>query len=336
MNQPSDVSPSTDTLPSAAPAASADAAPARNDEPRPSADRGRRGGNNDRRRGAGGQRGPRGPNNPDRQGSGVMQAALQGLDIRTVSASAADPRPARGQRQNAPAAKEPRWRHPLLEQLAQWHPTLFGAQLQALKRGIFHDLMAAHSFLDKDQLKQALALHTRSTRYLNVVAQGGQRHDLQGQPVETLAPEHVYHALHEAFRRRKPRDGEDLQAKLVRRIAIAYQASGLARADYDALVRGRDEAANALLDQAFASVAERDAKAEALARAFAASGVSLEQFAEMYAMPLRAVQQALARAEQLSAAAQAVPETNEVKEVKEASQAEETTGTTEATEAKDA
>lgn len=228
-----------------------------------------------------------------------MQQALAGLDMRSLETQAAPPprqRPGSGGGTKPPQ----RWRHPLLEQLAQWHPALFGEQLLPLKRGIFHDLMAAHSFLDKDQLKQALALHTRSTRYLNAVAQGGQRHDLQGQPVEALAAEHVYHALHEAFRRRKPREGEDLQAKLVRRIAIAYQASGLTRADYDSLVRGRDEAANALLDQAFASVAERDAKAEALARAYAASGVSIEQFAEMYAMPLRAVQQALARAAQLA------------------------------------
>lgn len=145
--------------------------------------------------------------------------------------------------------------------------------------------MAAHGeAIDKDALKLALAIHTRSTRYLNAVAQGMKRHDLQGQAVEDMAPEHVHHALLEVFRRRKPRDGEDLTATLRRRIAQAFEASGLTREAYDALVRGRDDKANALLDEAFAEVAERDAKAEALARAFEASGATPEQFADMYGM----------------------------------------------------
>ena len=87
--------------------------------------------------------------------------------------------------------------------------------------------MAAHGeAIDKDALKLALAIHTRSTRYLNAVAQGMKRHDLQGQAVEDMAPEHVHHALLEVFRRRKPRDGEDLTATLRRRIAQAFEASG--------------------------------------------------------------------------------------------------------------
>ena len=200
-------------------------------------------------------------------------------------------------------APQPRRTHPLLEQLAGWYPQLFGAQFLPLKRGIFHDLMAAHAeAIDKDALKLALSIHTRSTRYLNAVALGLKRHDLQGQSVEDMAPEHVHHALLEVFRRRKPRDGEDLQATLRRRIAQAFEASGLTREAYDALVRGRDEKANALLDEAFAEVAEHDAKAEALARAFEASGATPEQFADMYGMDARAVQRALARARQLRGA----------------------------------
>ena len=195
------------------------------------------------------------------------------------------------------SAPQPRRTHLLLEQLAGWYPHLFGAQFLPLKRGIFHDLMAAHGeAIDKDALKLALAIHTRSTRYLNAVAQGMKRHDLQGQAVEDMAPEHVHHALLEVFRRRKPRDGEDLQATLRRRIAQAFEASSLTREAYDALVRGRDDKANALLDEAFAEVAERDAKAEALARAFEASGATPEQFADMYGMDRRAVTQSLARA----------------------------------------
>lgn len=208
---------------------------------------------------------------------------------------AAQAAPATAEPANA-GKPQPRRTHPLLEQLAGWYPQLFGAQFLPLKRGIFHDLMAAHAeAIDKDALKLALSIHTRSTRYLNAVAQGMKRHDLQGQPVEDMAPEHVHHALLEVFRRRKPRAGEDLQATLRRRIAQAFEASGLTREAYDALVRGRDEKANALLDEAFAEVAERDAKAEALARAFEASGATPEQFADMYGMDRRSVTQALAR-----------------------------------------
>ncbi|RYF26186.1 MAG: Fertility inhibition FinO [Comamonadaceae bacterium] len=205
--------------------------------------------------------------------------------------------PAGGQPGKGPAAQGPRRTHPALEQLAGFYPHLFGAQFLPLKRGIFQDLQDAHpGVFEKEELKAALGIHTRSTRYLQVVAEGRQRHDLQGQAVEAMAPEHVHHALLEVFRRRKPRDGEDLTLKLRRRIAQAYEASGLTREGYDTLVRGRDEKANALLDEAFAEVAERDAKAEALLRAFEASGSTPEQFADMYGMDARAVGQMLARA----------------------------------------
>lgn len=196
----------------------------------------------------------------------------------------------------------PRRTHPALEQLAGFYPHLFGAQFLPLKRGIFQDLQDAHpGVFEKEDLKAALGIHTRSTRYLQVVAEGRQRHDLQGQPVEDMAPEHVHHALLEVFRRKKPRDGEDLVAKLRRRIAQAYEASGLPRQAYDTLVRGRDEKANALLDEAFAEVAERDAKAEALLRAFEASGSTVEQFADMYGLDPRTAERQLHRGRQLRA-----------------------------------
>ncbi len=169
-----------------------------------------------------------------------------------------------------------------------------------LKRGIFHDLMAAHpDVLTADGLRAALALHTRSTRYLNAVAEGLKRHDLQGQPVEDMAPEHVYHALQEVFRRRQGRaQQEDLGAKLVRRIVQAFDASGLSREAYAELVRGKDERANAALDAALALLAERSAKDEALLRAFEASGQPLAAFADMYGMEPGATAQAIARARQ--------------------------------------
>ena len=241
---------------------------------------------------AGGEgRAPRSPNASRRGGRG-RSGGGGGQNRQTGEAAAGTP-------PKGPSG--PRRTHPALEQLAGFYPHLFGAQFLPLKRGIFQDLQDAHpGVFEKEDLKAALGIHTRSTRYLQVVAEGRQRHDLSGQPVEAMAPEHVHHALLEVFRRKKPRDGEDLTAKLRRRIAQAYEASGLTREAYDALVRGRDERANALLDEAFAEVAERDAKAEALLRAFEASGsASVEQFADMYGMDARAVERQLQRARQL-------------------------------------
>ena len=197
---------------------------------------------------------------------------------------------------------------PVLEQLAGLYPHLFGAVFRPLKRGIFQDLLAAHpDAFEREALKVALGIHTRSTRYLQAVAAGEKRHDLQGQPVEAMAPEHVHHALLEVYRRRKNQKGrptEDLLPKLRNRIIAAFEASGLTREAYTELVVGRDDAANAILEEAFAEWAARNAKAEALLRAFEASGSTLEQFADMYGMDPRSTGQQLERARKLAAAAQ--------------------------------
>lgn len=128
--------------------------------------------------------------------------------------------------------------HPVLEQLGRDHPALFGATVQPLKRGIFQDLMAAYGeTMDKAALKTALAIHTRSIRYLQAVASGAPRHDLQGQVVEATAPEHVLHAMLELFKRRKPRPGEtpeQQQERLQRRIAQLFADSNLTREAFGA------------------------------------------------------------------------------------------------------
>ena len=143
------------------------------------------------------------------------------------------------------------------------------------------------------------------------MANGQPRHDLQGQAVEALAPEHIHHALLEVFRRRQQRSNEDLQPKLRQRIVQALQASGLSREAYAELVRGRNEQANAVLDAALAEAAARDARDEALLRTFEASGQSdASAFAAMYGLHPREVSQSLARAQQRQAAlraAQATP-----------------------------
>ena len=223
----------------------------------------------------------------------------------TTSAEAAPETAAQSTPQAAPGAppgpRAPRVQ-PVLEQLARLYPQLFGAVFLPLKRGIFQDLLAAHpDVLQRDTLKEALGFHTRSTRYLVEVAAGRQRHDLQGQPVEAMAPEHVYQALVEVFRRRQQRSREDLRPKLRERIVQAFEESGLAREAYAQLVRGRDEAANALLEEALAAAAERSAKDEALLRAFDASGRSVEAFADMYGLEPRAAARSLERARRLRA-----------------------------------
>ncbi|MDZ7922210.1 ProQ/FINO family protein [Rhodoferax sp.] len=186
---------------------------------------------------------------------------------------------------------------PVLEQMAALYPQMFGANFLPMKRGIFQDLLEAHpDTFERDSLKAALALHTRSTRYLTAVASGEDRYDLQGKPVEAMAPEHVHHALLEVFRRRQSRSKEDLRPKLVQRIVVACEASGLTPQVYSELVRGRDEAANAVLDEAMAEASARLAKTEALLKAFKASGKSLDVFADMYGMDPRAVSRMLARA----------------------------------------
>lgn len=234
-----------------------------------------------------------------------VEAAAPAADRPPRSASKSrrrGPRPARApDRAPQDAASNPpraqRTVHPVLEQLAGFYPGLFGEVFLPLKRGIYQDLLAAHpEGLDREALKAALAIHTRSTRYLQSVAAGQKRHDLQGQAVEDMAPEHIHHALLEVFRRRQARAGEDLRPKLRARIIQTFEASGLSREAYAERVHTRDEAANALLDEALAEAGARAAKDEALLRAFEAGSGTVAQFAEMYGMDPRVVAQTLERA----------------------------------------
>ncbi|AOW14861.1 ProQ/FinO family protein [Hydrogenophaga crassostreae] len=198
--------------------------------------------------------------------------------------------------------------HPMLDQLAALYPALFGETLLPLKRGIFQDLLAAQpEALDKAGLKAALALHTRSTRYLTAVASGQQRHDLAGLPVEPLAPEHVHHALIEVFRRRGARSREDLRPKMRQRIAIAFEASGLSRDAYLELVSGKDEEVNQITKDGVEVAATRLARDEALLRTFEASGKNLNEFADMYGLHVldanRTVERAKVRRDQIASLA---------------------------------
>lgn len=214
-------------------------------------------------------------------------------------------RPARSQpqrRRRGPASAQPQAKrapapsHPVLAQLAAAYPTLFGETPRPLKRGIYADLLAAQGeALDAEGLKAALALHTRSTRYLSSVAAGMARHDLQGRAVEAMAPEHVLHALLEVHKRRQGRSQEDLKPKLRQRIVQAFEASGLSREDYAALLPSRDPAIRDLFDQALDEAAARAAKDAALHRAYSASGMEPDAFAASYGLPAADVKRMLER-----------------------------------------
>lgn len=199
-------------------------------------------------------------------------------------------RPQQQQQARKPQAQQqqqraPRKVNPVLERLFELYPQLFGARFVPLKLGVYEELLARHpEDFKAEDLKIAMGQHARSTRYLESVAAGLARHDLDGNALDPVAPEHVHHAILELHRRRSQRTGEDLRPQLVARIAKAIEASGLDREAYAVLVRSRDENNNAVVDEALAELAQQAAKREALLRAFEASGRSEQEFAEMYGM----------------------------------------------------
>lgn len=208
-----------------------------------------------------------------------------------------------GKRPPQRTAQQPRAVNPILERLFELYPKMFGTHFLPLKLGTFQDLMARHpEKFKKDELKLAMGQHARSTRYLESVADGLARHDLDGNPVEPVAPEHVHHAILEIFRRRQARSKDDLRPKLIFRLMQAMEASGLGREAYSERVRVQDEAANALVDEAFSELGLQAAKREALVRAFEASGKPVDEFAGMYGMDAAEVNRAVARVHQDAAA----------------------------------
>jgi ProP effector len=224
-------------------------------------------------------------------------------DTEPVSTAGQSPAPSAAPAQAKPRTKQQQQRkgpprgkpaHPVLDKLFELHPDLFGAHFKPLKIGIFEDLLARHpEAFQRDELKVALGLHARSTAYLESVAAGLERHDLDGQPVAPLAPEHVHHAIMEVFRRRQQRTKDDLRPRVVSRLVAAIEAAGLSPAEYAEKMRTQDATNNALLDEAVAQLAQKAAKREALARAFKASGQTIEAFAEMYGMDLAEVKRTL-------------------------------------------
>jgi len=209
------------------------------------------------------------------------------------------------QHTSAPSTKPDRTRavQPVLEQLFALYPHLFGAEFLPLKRGIFQELLAKHPELfQRDSLKAALGVHARSTRYLQCIAAGKQRHDLEGVAVEDVAPEHVYQALVELFRRRQGRTRDDVRPRFRAQLIAAFEASGLDRQEYLARVQSSDARATALLQEALDEHDQKRARQEALFKAFESSGKTAQEFADMYGLSPRDVAEVLARQRPASAA----------------------------------
>jgi sRNA-binding protein len=183
---------------------------------------------------------------------------------------------------------------PVLETLFELHPHLFGAKFLPLKLGIFQDLLAAHpEVFQRDALKAALGVHARSTRYLQCVASGLARHDLAGQAVEPVAPEHLFLAIVELFQRRQARHAEDLRPKLLTQLTAAYEQSGLSRQDYLARIGAPSEAVQAVLDDAMDGIDQQRARNAALKKSFEASGKPMQEFADMLGMATADLERAL-------------------------------------------
>lgn len=241
----------------------------------------------------------------------AIDATPAPAEATTNTAAAPAPNPRRQGGRGRPQAKSqptqaraPREVHPALRQLFTLYPKMFGAQFLPLKLGVFQDLLALHpDVFKRDELKVALGLHARSTRYLESVASGLPRHDLNGDAVEPVAPEHVHHAIMEVFRRRQARSNQDLRPFAKAQLIEAIEASGLAREDYLLCVRQQDEVSTDLLDAAFAELAEQAAKRDALLRMFEASGKTVAEFADMYGMNPDEVAHTVERARATQAAA---------------------------------
>lgn len=183
---------------------------------------------------------------------------------------------------------------PVLETLFELYPQLFGARFLPLKLGVFQELLAAHpDRFEQGTLKLALGVHTRSTRYLQCVAAGLKRHDLEGQPLDDVAPEHVFASIAELFVRRRGRHSDESGTKLRQQLIAAFDRSGLSRQDYLLCIGTPPEALQAVLEEAMEQSDLQRARRIALQKSFAASGKSVEAFADMLGMSLREVKAAL-------------------------------------------
>src|SRR4051812_12742365 len=88
-----------------------------------------------------------------------------------ISETAAQPAPTPASASKPKAAKPRDAAFAVLEKLFQLYPKMFGARFLPLKLGVYQELLALHpDDFKKEDLKVALGVHARSTRYLEAVA----------------------------------------------------------------------------------------------------------------------------------------------------------------------
>ena len=115
--------------------------------------------------------------------------------------------------------------------LAERFPALFGAAAQPLKLRIQNDIQErAPGEFSKQALSAFFRRHTHSTAYLQAVAKGTQRFDLDGQPAGELSEEHRQLAADE-LARRKARHQERRQQEREKMIAERKAAFKAQRQD---------------------------------------------------------------------------------------------------------
>jgi sRNA-binding protein len=103
--------------------------------------------------------------------------------------------------------------------LAEQFPALFGGPAQPFKLRIQNDIQErAPGAFSKQALSAFFRRHTHSTAYLQAVAKGTQRFDLDGQPAGELSDEHRQLAVDE-LARRKARHQERRQQEREKMIA---------------------------------------------------------------------------------------------------------------------
>jgi sRNA-binding protein len=227
------------------------------------------------------------PELPELDSTPAPSDAQSASQAAALSPAPTSPTPAKGKGRFAAA-------QPVLEKLFELYPQLFGQRFLPLKLGVFQDLMALHpDVFKRDDLKLALGVHTRSTRYLQSVASGAARHDLQCKAIEAVAPEHVLLSIVELYTRRQARTQEDMKPRLQSQLLAAYQASGLTRQDYLSRLPTLPESVASLLDEVIAQADQQRARAAALLKAFDASGKSVAVFAAEWGMEPEQVQAVL-------------------------------------------
>jgi ProP effector len=106
-------------------------------------------------------------------------------------------------------------RNALVQKLRETFPVF--AAYQPLAIGIHEAIAARLPDLVAAELKTALRIHTKSTRYLKSVANAKQRFDLDGNPAGDVSDEQRQHAaemLKERFRKdRERKDAEEAARK---------------------------------------------------------------------------------------------------------------------------